>query len=139
MTAEICVCAYSVKGRIEMTPVDFLVDTLGQNPQILQALYGDDEDTADLQQDAVNANRWVVKTSRKATRDDCWPRDNYFGYYAYGLTPNQYGEPTAWTPYQNVAQIHYCVFDDEMSDLGFLVLEMKDGGFLLGSHVDAWE
>jgi hypothetical protein len=119
--------------------IDYLTRFIKANPQILQALYGADPDTAQLQAQVEQPEMWTVQVSRKATRDDCWPRDNYFGVFDAGKIPNQYGEPTNYIPYKAGTQIHYCVFNDEMSDLGFLIMQFKDGTMRVGIHVDTWE
>ena len=121
------------------TVIDYLTQFLQQNPQILRALYGVDPDTQQLQTQAEQPGMWTIQVSRKATRDDCFPRDNYFGVFDAGVAPNSYGEVTSYISYSKVKQIHYCTFNHDMSDLGFLVMELKTGEFRLGIHVDTWE
>lgn len=118
--------------------MDYLTQFIKANPQILQALYGVDPETVQLQAQAEQPAMWTLKVSRKATRDDCFPRDNHFGMFDAGVAPNAYGEPTSYIPYAKVQQIHYCKFQDAQSDLGFLVMELKTGEFRLGIHVDTW-
>lgn len=119
--------------------VDYLTQFIQQNPQILCALYGVDPDTQHLQTQAEQPEMWRLKVSRRATRDDCFPRDNHFGVFDAGAVPNAYGEVTSYIPHARVQQIHYCKFLDAQSDLGFLVMELKTGEFRLGIHVDTWE
>lgn len=117
----------------------YLVNFVKHNPQILEALYGSDPDTAQLQQEVQDAQAWALREHRKPMRDDCWPKKNQFGVFDPGVRTNSYGEPTGAVPYQQVAYIRYFRHVDQMSDLGFLVLEMQDGSHRLGSHVDTWE
>lgn len=118
--------------------IDYLTQFIKANPQILCALYGVDPETTQLQAQAEQPEMWQLNMSRKATRDDCFPRDNQFGVFDAGVAPNTYGEVTSYISYSKVKHIHYCKFQDKMSDLGFLVMELKTGEFRLGIHVDTW-
>jgi hypothetical protein len=74
---------------------------------------------------------------RKPTVDDKDDRGR-IGVYDKGVTPNQYVEPTNTVPAKTVAFMRYFVDRDEMSDMGFNLLELKTGEFRVGMLADNW-
>lgn len=128
-----------------MTPtdqaaLDYLTAFLKRNPQILQVAYGahaTEEEMQELIDHATNPASWDMWGPRKPTVDDKDDRGR-IGVYDEGVTPNQYVEPTNTVPGKTVALMRYFVDRDEMSDMGFNLLELKTGEFRVGMLADNW-
>ena len=117
---------------IDLKCLDHLVSFLTGNPQIIKTLYGDPA----LQTYVQDPNHWKMGSSCKMTPDHCFPYENRVGIYQDGATPNRYGEATATIPYKDVRWARYFYTLDEMSDLGMLVYELRDGTIVVGTHSD---
>ncbi|CAB4122573.1 hypothetical protein UFOVP29_38 [uncultured Caudovirales phage] len=109
-----------------------LVSFLTRNPQIINTLYGDPE----LQKYVQDPNHWKMGSSCKMTLDHAFPYEDRVGIYREGATPNRYGEATGTIPYKDVRWARYFYVADEMSDLGMLVYELRDGTIVVGTHSD---
>lgn len=128
-----------------MTPtdqaaLDYLTAFLKRNPQILQVAYGahaTDEEMQELLDHATDPASWDMWGPRKPTVDDKDDRGR-IGVYDEGVTPNQYVEPTNTVPGKTVALMRYFVDRNEMSDMGFNLLELKTGEFRVGMLADNW-
>ena len=125
-----------------MTPADqaaltCLTEFLRSNPQIIKTAYPSDNpnEVSEFQTHAETASNWLMMGPRGPMPDDYFQGSN-IGVYDHGVCPNRYCEPTAVVPAKAVAQMLYFYYNDEMSDLGFNVLEMKDGAFRVGRMAD---
>ena len=118
---------------IDIKCLNHLVEFLTRNSQIVSTLYGPD---AAFQTYVQDPNHWKMGSSCKMTLDHCWPYDDRVGIYQEGATPNRYGEATATIPYKDVRWARYFYVLDEMSDLGMLVYELRDGTIVVGTHSD---
>lgn len=120
----------------------YLISYLGNNPQILQGYYQPNmSDPVDVKEfsealaQIQNPDNWDMMGPRKPMEDDEF-KDGVIGYYGNGDTPNQYLEPTQVIPTQKVKLMRYFYLKDEMTDLGFRLLELKKGGYLVGHLTD---
>ena len=128
-----------------MTPTDqaalnHLTQFLKRNPQILLAAYGkhaEGNEMQEFQSYCENPSNWQMLGPRPPIEDDYF-KGNSIGVYIEGVTPNQYVEPTNTVPASKVAFMRYFAVLDEMSDCGFNLLEIKDGGFRVGQLADNW-
>lgn len=117
---------------------DFLVGFFKDNPQIMKTLFGlnDPGEEAETQAFVTTAANWKRVSKRRPDEDDVKPMDETkVGIFKSGAQPNRYCETTDSVPVSRVEWVREFRCGDD-TDIGFLVIEMKDGTLHLGPHRD---
>lgn len=116
----------------------FITTFLKSNPDIMVTLYGltEPEEIQEMMDLVTDKANWRRMAKRKPDEDDANVWNEYLvNIYVDGKKPNHFAETTGTVKTNDVLWVREFKCGKD-TDIGFLVIEMRDGTIHLGEHRD---